>query len=752
MQLDKDLAAAHKRTLSLHVCDTALAFATASGPGTDHTYAWAASGLDWSDQAVRTVRLSRDTTAPTVVSATVNATSLVLTFSEALGAAANLANAPFTVNKTPKDGQEEPVPLANTAPVIAGKTVTLTLAAAVVDTDSVTVSYEAPTSGNDNKLLDLSGNPVADFAGRAVTNETVPPKPELQVASLDDTSLVLTFTEALDMTAAGIPTNAAFTVRVTEPAETTATATLAGTPAVAGAVVTLTLAAVPAPGSDVTVSYAKPTGANDGKLRSAGTMTEVESFGPEDVVFNSAPTAADGTVSATEDTDYAFAVADFGYTDPDNDALASVTVESLPADGTGQLKFDGAAIPAEDLPKTVTAAELGDDKLTYTPPENANGAALASFTFKVNDGTVSSTAAYTLAIDVAAANDAATGAPAIAVANAFRVPAVLSVDLSGIADADGVTNIAGSITYDWQRFDATGTTLEADGIGTGATYTLAAADVGKKLKVAVSFDDDDGNVEGPLASAAVPADANTVAAAADCVAPTLTGGAGFVGAGRTLTLGKESVGGADWHGFSADAGALDAEGFTIGTDEYTIGAPPGERCGRAERAARQGPRRGAQAYAEPACVRYRPRLRDGERAGHGPYLRVGCERARLVGPGGAHGAAQPGRDGAGGECGIGRRHVAGPHLQRGAGCGGEPCERPVHGEQDAEGRHGGAGSARQHRARHRGQDGDAHARRRGHRHRQRDGELRGADLGQRQQTARPLRQPGRGLRGPGGDQ
>ena len=101
---------------------------------------------------------------------------------------------------------------------------------------------------------------------------------------------------------------------------------------------------------------------------------------------------------------------------------------------------------------------------------------------------------------VPAANTSATGAPAITAPNVFRVPAVLGVDLTGITDANGTEDIAYTATYKWQRFDSTGATLETDSIGTGSTYTLTDADVGKALKVVVSFTDDDGYSEGPLTS------------------------------------------------------------------------------------------------------------------------------------------------------------------------------------------------------------------------------------------------------------
>ena len=101
---------------------------------------------------------------------------------------------------------------------------------------------------------------------------------------------------------------------------------------------------------------------------------------------------------------------------------------------------------------------------------------------------------------VPAANTSATGAPAITAPNVFRVPAVLGVDLTGVTDTNGTEDIAYTATYKWQRFDSTGATLETDSIGTGSTYTLTDADVGKALKVVVSFTDDDGYSEGLLTS------------------------------------------------------------------------------------------------------------------------------------------------------------------------------------------------------------------------------------------------------------
>ena len=126
--------------------------------------------------AARTVSLSQDITAPTLSSATVTGTSLVLTFSEDLGAAANLATSAFTV----KVGGAA-VSLSGT-PVISGPTVTVTLATAVMATDTVTVAYTQPGSGSDNTLVDNTlvdkfGNEVATFTDQPVTVTRAAPTP-----------------------------------------------------------------------------------------------------------------------------------------------------------------------------------------------------------------------------------------------------------------------------------------------------------------------------------------------------------------------------------------------------------------------------------------------------------------------------------------------------------------------------------------------------------------------------------------------
>ena len=170
----------------------------------------------------------------------------------------------------------------------------------------------------------------------------------------------------------------------------------------------------------------------------------------------------------------------------------SVKIVTLPASGTGTLTLSGTTIGSGDLPKTVLAAEIGS--LKYSPPANLYGTDVASFTFKVNDGTVDSDNAYTMTIDVKGENDSATGAPTIT--GTAQVGETLTAVTTGIMDADGLT----SPTYTYQWIRANGT--EADiASANSSTYILVAADLGKTIKVKVSFEDDDSNAE-TLTSAA----------------------------------------------------------------------------------------------------------------------------------------------------------------------------------------------------------------------------------------------------------
>ena len=251
----------------------------------------------------------------------------------------------------------------------------------------------------------------------------------------------------------------------------------------------------------VEVSFTDNGGSSEGPLVSAlYPSTQSQTVDP-----NNPPTASDGTVTTVEDTAYTFAAANFSYSDTDNDPLVSVKIIELPATGAGALTLNGTAITSADLPQTVTAAEVTGGKLKYTPPANANGTGYASFKFKLNDGTADSASEYFLTINVTPVNDPATGAPAIS--GTAHVGLTLTASTAGIADLDGVSN---SFTYQWIRVDDDGTSNAANIGADSSAYTLTAAEEGKKVLVEVSFTDNGGSSEGPLASAAYPSSGTVV--------------------------------------------------------------------------------------------------------------------------------------------------------------------------------------------------------------------------------------------------
>ena len=145
-------------------------------------------------------------------------------------------------------------------------------------------------------------------------------------------------------------------------------------------------------------------GAGSCTITAAAAATDDGNYQATSVTFaltvNSAPTAADKTVTINEDTAHPFEAADFGFQDADGNALDHVTIVSLQTQR--RLKLGDMVVTTN---QPVSKADLDDGKLIYTPPENANGNNVASFDFTVNDGTADSEDKYTVTIDVTAMND-----------------------------------------------------------------------------------------------------------------------------------------------------------------------------------------------------------------------------------------------------------------------------------------------------------------------------------------------------------
>ena len=153
------------------------------------------------------VAVKTDFTAPTLSSATVEGAALTLTYNEALDGDSVPAASAYTV----KVGGTA-VDLAATDPVaISGSAVTLTLAAAVSESDTVTVSYAVPST---NPVQDSAGNDAAALTDQAVTHVDTTAPTLVSVEAVTSARMRLTFNENIKLVSNEFPNKAAFTVTV----------------------------------------------------------------------------------------------------------------------------------------------------------------------------------------------------------------------------------------------------------------------------------------------------------------------------------------------------------------------------------------------------------------------------------------------------------------------------------------------------------------------------------------------------------
>ena len=105
---------------------------------------------------------------------------------------------------------------------------------------------------------------------------------------------------------------------------------------------------------------------------------------------NDAPAGTNNTVTTLEDTDYIFAAADFGFSDPaDGDGLTAVYITTIPTNGILFVDANGDGIvdagEAVSATDTIALADIIAGRLKFKPAPGANGFAYDSFTFQVQD-------------------------------------------------------------------------------------------------------------------------------------------------------------------------------------------------------------------------------------------------------------------------------------------------------------------------------------------------------------------------------
>ena len=201
-----------------------------------------------------------------------------------------------------------------------------------------------------------------------------------------------------------------------------------------------------------------------------------------------APVAAPIPMFVFEYTVYTFGVADFGFMDVDDDTLHHVKITSLP--NQGMLSLDGSDITS--TPKTVTATELSQGKLTYTPPDVEDSRTVpATFNFKVNDGSVDSTE-YIFTVKVvpvlsvgfgAAAYEADEGGEVEVVEVKLSQQAVVALEIPIIVTPRGET-----VAADYEVLDLAASTYK--GVAVAGTLTFAAGEDTKTFRITANEDED----------------------------------------------------------------------------------------------------------------------------------------------------------------------------------------------------------------------------------------------------------------------
>ena len=265
---------------------------------------------------------------------------------------------------------------------------------------------------------------------------------------------------------------------------------------------------------------------------------------------NTAPTVANAISNQTATVgtvfNYAFPANTFADTDV-GDTLTYTATQSNNSALPAWLSFAAATRTFSGTPQV---ADVGTVSVTVTASDG-------------NGGSVSDT--FDIVVSAAATtNIAATGAPTIS--GTAVLGQQLTASTMGISDADGLPS---SFSYQWVRVAADGTSNQVDISGaTTATYTLTTAEVGRRVKVRVSFTDNDNNSE-MLTSAAYPSSGEVTApATAACAVPSLSGRDVIWTGTMTVAVHPTNAG---VFGFqSGSFGTLeDDQTFTVGANGYT---------------------------------------------------------------------------------------------------------------------------------------------------------------------------------------
>ena len=175
-----------------------------------------------------------------------------------------------------------------------------------------------------------------------------------------------------------------------------------------------------------------------------------------------------------------------------DDGVVVKVAEGAPFGMTASLSVRGGTLSTTTAEVAAGATESG--VVPVTRGVNGSTVSVESVTFVVSDevhfgiqaGIGESLTLPPAGTDGAGGNKPATGLPTIS--STAQVGQTLTVDTSGIADADGLSNV----TFHYQWLSSRDAEIQG---ATSSIYTVQESDNGKVIKVRLTFTDDAGNEE-----------------------------------------------------------------------------------------------------------------------------------------------------------------------------------------------------------------------------------------------------------------
>ena len=261
------------------------------------------------------------------------------------------------------------------------------------------------------------------------------------------------------------------------------------------------------------------------------------------------PLGCDNTSTGNSRCSDSNTLSDADFTD---DGMTYAVTKFFTKDGVLTFRLDtGATAATQGLTLVIDSEEF-----VLMEADRING---AKTQWKWNNTTLSWTAGTDVAVSLVVTDAPATGQPTIS--GGGQVSKTLTAETDDIEDLDALPTTP-TFTYQWVRVDGS-TDTDIPG-ATSETYTLTASDLGKQIKVKVSFTDFRGHAEGPLTSDAYPRNGTVTVVVLPGPCPAVNDWC------ATMTV-ADAEGDGRLLGYEYDKfGSLDDDQIEYGDDEFNV--------------------------------------------------------------------------------------------------------------------------------------------------------------------------------------